>query len=888
MIDRTNNTAVDVADYWYQQTWITLVEQFGSELKQYKTFGQLNDISNRSWLVEFHNQTFYLWAHSTNLHVQGSTEHNKLYCDNINWLNLNEWRLPTKKELLRFARNEKNPMRKANSQRLNDNCFFIVKEGCIDIDYSDPAVIPYKSATSIPFIALSQERFIDLITGHQVKKLTTLSTPDNNLLARLQQIKEELLGGLDYRINRLPKIDTLTLTDINKGLWELWGSTPETCEKLGIRPRDPARDIRPGCVAIDFGTSSTVVAYESENGRKQLMRVGARNFYDRVEPHHLENPTVLEIRDFEALQNEWNHTAYRPQLNWEWVRCSHEAQAQLRDNRNDIDTISSILTRLKQWALRQSQDHQVVFTDRFGVEHTLAALTQNNPTRGAPLVVDENTPFDPIELYAWFLGMTINWRGRGIYLEYFMTFPVEYPREVKEKILASFKRGLQRSLPPTLVSQHEYLNAFSVEELASEPAAYAVSALSAMDVQPGTTGTAYAVFDFGGGTTDFDFGYYRLPSEDEEDEGFEQVFEHFSPSGDKFLGGENLLENMAYRVFRHNLDICQKYEIAFTRPLDADDFAGSESYLEKTQAAYSNTLLLISELRPFWESQEESGSRSDETRTVDLFDRAGKKVSADFVIPFEILSEYLDQRISLGIDKFITALGLAFTPLPPEIHVLLAGNASRSQWIARLWGLDRKTLTEAENNPSWLPDFRDIESPLIEQKMRQRFGDNAPVLHVHPPLPSDPTNPWQPTAKTGVALGLLDLRPGGVIKVVNHTRQQSKGEAGFAWNVGRVKQGLFHAGLTINAAYEQWFELGPQREGIFELLYTQSPMAQGGALSATDSEVKRLRLRLAVNQRGHRVFAMALAPDQIRLVTAESAESLAKGEMDNLQQVTLK
>jgi hypothetical protein len=28
--------------------------------------------------------------------------------------------------------------------------------------------------------------------------------------------------------------------------------------------------------------------------------------------------------------------------------------------------------------------------------------------------------------------MTINWRGRGISLEYFMTFPVEYPREVKE------------------------------------------------------------------------------------------------------------------------------------------------------------------------------------------------------------------------------------------------------------------------------------------------------------------------------------------------------------------------------------------------------------------------------------------------------------------------
>ena len=77
---------------------------------------------------------------------------------------------------------------------------------------------------------------------------------------------------------------------------------------------------------------------------------------------------------------------------------------------------------------------------------------------------------------------------------------------------------------------------------------------------------------------------------------------------------------MAYRVFRNNLDLCQKYQIAFTQPLDADPFPGSEIYIEKTQAAYSNTMLLISELRPFWETQSTAEPDiEDKTSTVDLF-----------------------------------------------------------------------------------------------------------------------------------------------------------------------------------------------------------------------------------------------------------------------------
>ena len=48
----------------------------------------------------------------------------------------------------------------------------------------------------------------------------------------------------------------------------------------------------------------------------------------------------------------------------------------------------------------------------------------------------------------------------------------------------------------------ERFNDFSVEELASEPAAFAAAALERLEIEPEDGGVSYAVFDFGGGTTD--------------------------------------------------------------------------------------------------------------------------------------------------------------------------------------------------------------------------------------------------------------------------------------------------------------------------------------------------------------------------------------------------
>ena len=96
----------------------------------------------------------------------------------------------------------------------------------------------------------------------------------------------------------------------------------------------------------------------------------------------------------------------------------------------------------------------------------------------------------------------------GIYLSYILSFPVNYGKEVQEKLLESFTKGLKKSLPQSILSDTELMENFEVYGGASEPAAYAISALEQYELEPKVEGeeVPYAVFDSGGGTTDFDLG----------------------------------------------------------------------------------------------------------------------------------------------------------------------------------------------------------------------------------------------------------------------------------------------------------------------------------------------------------------------------------------------
>ncbi len=58
------------------------------------------------------------------------------------------------------------------------------------------------------------------------------------------------------------------------------------------------------------------------------------------------------------------------------------------------------------------------------------------------------------------------------------------------------------------------LNNLKVTSGVSEPAAYAAIALQEYELAEENEKNFYGIFDFGGGTTDFDFGIFRRSDED--------------------------------------------------------------------------------------------------------------------------------------------------------------------------------------------------------------------------------------------------------------------------------------------------------------------------------------------------------------------------------------
>ena len=885
------------------QLYYPPLAEFSAFLKKHP-FLYLRKNGNNQNLATLHTATRLLWNNETSNNYYHVTNCQKIVTEG-QWAGLKGWQLPSVEQLKAFAMVDNNPHRKGQKYRLTiangSECHdWFTTSGRCYIDegywyiYQDNGYIfalnPLWQSRS------DAEILLDLITrgwslaapnesevfpkpdtrwqGFAEEKLLAtwqaegLTFQAEGSEARLDPSVFALknwLTSLDFTPCRLPKLDKGQISDPNKGLWELSKERPEFLAQWGLVARDPMQDVRRQAVAIDFGTSSTVVAMDTRSGQRELLRIGVQDFYQAVQAKDFENPTVLECVDFDAFWAAWTDSAYRPRLNWDWMRAAHEAQTNFRDNQGDTEILASILPRLKQWALR-SEQRRVRMTDRKGREIELPAHSERNPVRGQPLKINQNDPFDPIELYAWYLGMAINHRERGLFLKYYLSFPVKYPRDVKERILASFRRGLQRSLPQSLIESHpQVLNEFEVNDLASEPAAYAAAALAHFDVKPTDEGVPYAVFDFGGGTTDFDFGFLRWATDDEDDQGYEQVFEHLASGGDNFLGGENLLEHLVYQTFCQNLEELRKHKIQFTQPLDAQPFSGSEAFLAKTQAAQTNTVMLAAKLRPFLE---DNSNQFQTPLKMSFIDVNGQKVAnCNITVQTEALEALLKQRVFRGGEAFLAELATVNAEFPQgaPIHVLLAGNGSRSRYVTAFF-----------------------EESHLNEALTTAFGEGNPVpeIIVHPPLPMDEKNPHAPTAKTGVALGLLRVSPGKNILLKNHIHAQHEGQAPFAWFVGRMRRGQLEPKLSPRSSYDSWHEIGRLQEGVFYLSATNSPRAQTG-MTEGDPELKLHRLDFPAAPAGARLFAKATAPSVINLAAVSEESDLKQDNLMGVQKLDL-
>jgi hypothetical protein len=308
---------------------------------------------------------------------------------------------------------------------------------------------------------------------------------------------------------------------------------------------------------------------------------------------------------------------------------------------------------------------------------------------------------------------------------------------------------------------------------------------------------------------------------------------------------------LVYASFQQNLAILRDARIQFTKPIDATTFVGSEAFIAPTQAAQTNSVMLAAKLRPFLESDD---CKLEPQIKLDLIDTDGNKKTCELGLDALALDDLLANRIRGGVEAFFYNLAQLRSELPsgPPIHILLAGNGCRSRHI--------KALFDPENS-TW------------SELLVQAFGDNPPDIIVHPPLPMDDANPHAPTAKTGVALGLLRLVPGENTLLVDHVNQRNDGQAPFAWFVGRMRRRQFDPVLMQGAAYGTWSEIGALQQNVFNLYVSASPRAHKG-LPEGDPELNKYRIEFAAAPADARLFARATGPNTIELVAALDQNSI--------------
>ncbi len=727
---------------------------------------------------------------------------------------------------------------------------------------------------------------------------------------------EELLRCDTDRAD-LERYDGKCLEDVNGGHWELWREGEAHAGEgeflAGLEnpliARNPAADIHEdGLIGIDFGTRSTIVSIQDGRAKTSLLRIGIGQLAKAAEPGHYENPTIMEFLDLSRFLADYEGRAGRPDTRIDDLRVSHAAEQDLKSC-SDSDLFYSFFYDLKQWC--------------GDTERSVKIIDQKKRERVLPAFVElEEDGFNPLELYAYYIGLYINNMRNGIYLNYLLSFPVTYEKAVKEKILAGFTKGLKKSLPESVLQEEKWKGRFRVRQGVSEPAAYAITALQGYGFEPEEGEKVYyAIFDFGGGTTDFDFGLWRLAREDmREEERYDYVIEHFRAEGDKYLGGENLLERLAFEIFKANAPFLQKRRsrkgdkdpeergsagFSFSKPKECDAFPGSETLISDSQEAKRNTRQLMEALRPFWEgilgTEDGQEAASQENRqegtvsyegyvfengesqfpikegavTVDLFDKDGRRQANQKLYvksqPNGIdlnLTGILEERIGQGVENFFQAVTLSFENASArnsgvdQIQIFLAGNSSRSPILRKLF---ERRITE------------------MNQMLKEKKGAGEKSFVLFPPLgtpeafalqrerqvPADESDITAPTGKTGVAYGLIAGRTSGKIRVISEMTADS--ETRFRYNIGKEKRGRFRMVLDRNdAEYGKWVRFIDAGETDFEIYYTSLPIAS--KLAVEDASVHMRLCRIPQADLSADIYIRPVSPQDIEYCVSRNGE----------------
>lgn len=701
---------------------------------------------------------------------------------------------------------------------------------------------------SLRYLSDDNQKFIEdlaqdkKITNEQIEKtLKIVSYSDVDV--DFEKFKELMLN-VDSIAVGLKSYSQSQLLDLNGGHWDLevpslskesvtfrFDNLPKDSngKEENFYARSSLKDLnKQGVVAIDFGTKSTTAAYMDDRGKYRLLSIGGDVDIESLEKY--ENPTIVEFRNKEKFLKNYNALNHRPFTEKNDIKVAHEAQKNLTSAQGN--QLYRFFSQLKQWA---GADEKQNFRDLIE-DFSLESFT-------------DCTGFNPIEIYAYCIGRCINNMHNGVFLKYFLSYPVKYEKHQAEKIRESFEKGLKKSLPRHVFGDEKTAKTFKVELRASEPCAYAISALKSYGFfksEKLDKPVYYGVFDFGGGTTDFDFGKWEKSANPK----FAYKMTHFSSGGDKYLGGENLLELLAFEAYVKNFQTLKEKDIVIAKPnYDRIDTQRFGSFMQNSREACLNLQKIASSLCPFLENLDadiiEAIEENEEFEIEDfkkdfktmLLDRNGVETDFDLQVDCKELLNLLKDKINEGVANFFAGFSKVMAENIDDqcraFHIFLGGNASRSMLVKQAFeNAKEKQLKDYKQKTS-----KDDFTFIIYEPLGTEKSDKQ-ILELTGEDVSNTPAYLKPTCKTGVAFGLLESRPkaGGI------ERPSISSNPVFKYDLGIEIEGKFHAKIHRDSLKPNEYQIFQTKEewGGFdelEIRYSDKALANTNTLNIQDTQL---------------------------------------------------
>ncbi|TPI07707.1 hypothetical protein FIM34_03950 [Helicobacter pylori] len=704
--------------------------------------------------------------------------------------------------------------------------------------------------TSLRYLSDENQKFLEDLA--QAKKITNEKIEKTLEIVSYSDVDvdfekfKELMLNVDNIAVGLKSYSQSQLLDLGGGHWDLevpsaskesvtfrFDNLDSSGKEMNFYARSSLKDLNKGVVAIDFGTKSTTASYMDKTGTYRLLSIGG--LVDDASPTKFENPTIMEFGHKENFRNAYNALDHRPFTEKNDIEVAHEAQKNTAGVKGN--GLYRFFSQLKQWA---GADEKLNFRDLIE-DFSLESFTNC-------------TDFNPIEIYAYYIGRCINNMHNGVFLKYFLSYPVKYEKHQAEKIRESFEKGLKKSLPRHVFDDEKTAKTFKVELRASEPCAYAISALksygffkSAKLDKP----IYYGVFDFGGGTTDFDFGKWEKSANPK----FLYKMTHFSSGGDKYLGGENLLELLAFEAYGQNFQMLKEKDIAIAkRNYDRIDTQRFGSFMQNSSGARLNLQTIASSLRPFLENlnadivekieenEEFEIEKFEKNLKSRLFDRNGVETECDLKVDCKELLNLLKDKINEGVANFFAGFSKVMAENIDDqcrvFHIFLGGNASRSVLVKQAFENAKEKQLKDYKQKTSKDDFKFI----IYEPLGTEASDKQ-ILELTGEDVSNTPAYLKPTCKTGVAFGLLESRD----KAKGIEMPSISSNPVFKYDLGIEIEGKFHAKIhrdSLKPNEYQIFQIKEEWGGFdeLEIRYSDKALANTNTLNIQDTQLISIAL----------------------------------------------